>query len=282
MTRPHEPRVAAASLSGASDAEWARAAAPYVDAAFLGGIALDEPTRAAARELVARDRSEFLPEDPVAFVDDQLAALADAPLVAGVNVRATSPAPVRAVATVCADRDAILEVNAHCRQAEMCAAGAGESLLRDGDRLCAYVRVAAGTGATVSVKVRTEVSGVDLPALSARLGDAGADIVHVDAMDSEPAVGGVAAVTDAFVLANNGVRDRETVAEYLALGADGVSVGRPSDDPVVLARVASAVADWFGDSEADQRDASERERGAKRPVSRENDGGAPPAGGPEP
>ena len=239
------PRLAAASLSGQSDAAWARAATPHVDTAFLGGIALDEPTRAAARELVARDREEFLPADPVEFVDDQLAALADAPLTPGFNVRATSPAPIRGVAAVCADRDAIVEVNAHCRQDEMCAAGAGESLLRDGDRLCTYVRAAADTGATVSVKLRTEVTGVDLSALSRRLDDAGATILHVDAMDSEPVVGDVAAATDAFVLANNGVRDRETVEEYLALGADGVSVGRPSDDPAVLRRVAAAVEDYF-------------------------------------
>lgn len=242
---PFEPRLAAASLSGQSDAAWARAAASHVGAAVLGGIALDEPTRAAARELVARDREEFLPEDPVTFVDDQLAALADAPLTPGFNVRATSPAPVREVAAVCADRDAVVEVNAHCRQEEMCAAGAGESLLRDGDRLCTYVRAAARTGATVSVKVRTEIEGVDLPDLSRRLADAGADILHVDAMDSEPVVGDVADATDAFVLANNGVRDRATAEEYLALGADGVSVGRPSDNPTVLRRVAAAVTDWF-------------------------------------
>ena len=65
-------RLAVASLSGQSDADWARAAAPYVGGAFLGGIALDDPTRAAARHLIARDRDEFLPPDPVAFVDDQL------------------------------------------------------------------------------------------------------------------------------------------------------------------------------------------------------------------
>ncbi|MEF8758121.1 MAG: dihydropyrimidine dehydrogenase, partial [Halobacteriales archaeon] len=72
-----QPRVALASLSGRSDADWARAATPFVGAAFLGGIAIDEATREAARELVARDRNEFLPPDPLAFVDDQLGELAD-------------------------------------------------------------------------------------------------------------------------------------------------------------------------------------------------------------
>ncbi|PSQ18548.1 dihydropyrimidine dehydrogenase [Halobacteriales archaeon QS_8_69_26] len=244
------PRVALASLSGASDAAWARGGARHVGAAFLGGIALDEPTRSAARRMVERGREEFLPPDPFAFVADQLAALADVPVRAGFNVRASGPDPVERAARICRDHDAVLEVNAHCRQDEMCAAGAGESLLRDPDRLCAQVR-AAGTGATVSVKVRTEVDGVDLPALSARLGDAGADLVHVDAMDSEPVVGEVVAATDAAVIANNGVRDHATVREYLEYGADAVSVGRPSDDPEVLRRVRAATEEWFARKAAD-------------------------------
>ncbi|WP_327052185.1 tRNA-dihydrouridine synthase [Halomicrococcus gelatinilyticus] len=240
------PRVALASLSGESDADWARAASDLVGAAFLGGLALDAPTRDAARRMVDdRDREEFLPDDPVAFVDSQLSALDDAPLRAGVNVRAASPDPVREVAAVCRDHDAILEVNAHCRQTEMCDAGAGQSLLRDPDRLCEQVAAAAAAGATTSVKVRTEVDGVDLPELARALAAAGADAVHVDAMDSEGVVAAVVDAADCFVVANNGVRDAATVREYLANGADAVSVGRPSDDPAVLARVASATSEWF-------------------------------------
>jgi tRNA-dihydrouridine synthase len=59
-------------------------------------------------------------------------------------------------------------------------------------------------------------------------------------------VGRVADATGLFVVANNGVRDQPIVREYLAAGADAVSVGRPSDDPVVLSRVCAAVEDWFG------------------------------------
>lgn len=242
------PRVAAASLSGESDADWARGAASHVGCAFLGGIALDNATRNAAREMVDRDRDEFLPPDPVAFVDRQLAALEPVDVLPGFNVRSATVEPVEAVAAVCDDRGAVLEINAHCRQDEMCAVGAGESLLRDDDRLCEQVRAAAETGATVSVKVRTEVEGVGLPALSGHLADAGADVLHVDAMDSEPVVGDVVdAAPGAFVIANNEVRDRESVREYLEYGADAVSVGRPSDDPVVLRRVREAVQEWFDD-----------------------------------
>lgn len=243
---PFDPPLALASLSGEADATWALAAAGTVGAAFLGGIALDEPTRSAARQMVEdRDRTEFLPDDPVEFVDRQLAQLDDAPLQAGVNVRAAGPDPVREAAAVCASHGAILEVNAHCRQPEMCEAGSGHALLSAPDRLAEQVAAAAATGATVSVKVRTEVPGVDLPAVARRAADAGADIVHVDAMDSEPAVADVASATEAAVVANNGVRDAATAREYLDLGADAVSVARASDRPAVLERVRRAVDGWF-------------------------------------
>lgn len=241
------PRLALASLSGQSDADWARAGLPHADAAFLGGIAVDDASREAARRMVAdRDRDEFLPDDPLAFIDDQLRALADAPLLAGFNVRSATVDPVRRAAERCRAHGAIVEVNAHCRQAELCEVGCGETLLADADRLLEHVAGAAGTGATVSVKVRAEVPGADLPSLAPRLAAAGADVLHVDAMDSEPVVGEVVeAAGDAlFVIANNGVRDRATVREYLELGADAVSVGRPSDDPAVLARVRAAVDEW--------------------------------------
>ncbi|WP_331233666.1 tRNA-dihydrouridine synthase [Natronorarus salvus] len=239
------PRVALASLSGRSDAGWALAVGEYVGCAFLGGIALDRGTRAAARELTERDREEFLPRDPIAFVEEQFAALSGTEIRPGFNVRASDPEPIREVATVCADHGAICEINAHCRQAEMCDAGAGESLLRDGNRLTEQVETASETGAAVSVKVRAEVSAVDLADLARRIERAGADAIHVDAMDSEYVIRDVSRACDLFVIANNGVRDRETTEEYLAFGADAVSVGRASDDPRVLTAVRETTDRWF-------------------------------------
>lgn len=239
-----EPPLALASLSGQSDAQWAIDGSPWAGMAFLGGVALDDPTREAARAMVAhRDRSEFLPADPIAFIEAQLDRLGEVDIRAGFNVRAVADEPLRRAASTCAARDAVLELNAHCRQPEMTDLGAGQALLRDPDRLAHQVGVASDAGATVSVKVRTEVPGVDLPALSETLVAAGADILHVDAMDSEAVVGAIADRTDAVILANNGVRDRATVQEYLAYGADAVSLARPSDDPAVLERVHAAVTD---------------------------------------
>ncbi|WP_330632685.1 tRNA-dihydrouridine synthase [Halocatena halophila] len=240
------PRVVAASLSGESDADWAKAAAPYVGAAMLGGIAIDAKTQAGARKLLERDRSEFLPDDPIAFIDEQLTQLADTPLTPGVNVRSTTPEPIEAVAAICRDHDAIVEINAHCRQDELCAVGAGETLLADTERLRAFVECAAQTGATVSVKARAELPAVDLKATAKAVYAAGGELFHLDAMDSPDAIERVATATPLAVIANNGVRDRRSVRTYFELGADAVSVGRPSDSPAVLSRVKNATTEWVG------------------------------------
>lgn len=258
------PRVALASLSGASDAAWARRASEYAGCAFLGGIAVDGPTREAARALVAREREEFLPADPIAFIDRELSSLEETSLTAGFNVRSTTIEPIRRAAAVCREHDAIIEINAHCRQDELCAAGAGETLLADTDRLCAYVRAASETGAITSVKVRAEVTDVDLPETARRVSEAGASIIHVDAMDSESIIRTIAETSDAFIIANNGVRGRKTVREYLVHGADAVSVGRPSDDPRTLERVREATTEWFQNgSESEGENENETECGCE-------------------
>ncbi|QLG26591.1 tRNA-dihydrouridine synthase [Halorarum halophilum] len=262
-----EPRVALASLSGESDHEWARRGEGFAGAAFLGGIALDGPSRDAAREMVAdRDRTEFLPPDPLGWIDDELAALAGADLRPAVNVRSATAGPVREAGRICAEHDAILEVNAHCRQAELCDVGCGETLLRDTDRLAEYVAAASETGALVSVKVRAEVPGIDLPETARALAAAGADAVHVDAMDSEGIIAEVAdAAPDTFLVANNGVRNAEAAREYFAYGADAVSVGRPSDDPCVLRQVRRAVDEWFSENSGEGGGGGEEGGGRPRP-----------------
>lgn len=240
------PPLALASLSGEADADWARAGAGFAGCAFLGGIAVDERSRGAARELVDRDRNEFLPPDPFAFVDRQLEALESVPIQPAVNVRTTTVEALVPAARVCRDRDALVEINAHCRQDELCAVGCGERLLADTDRLRSYVETATETGATAGVKVRAEVPGVDLQTLASELEDAGAAFVHVDAMDTESVIADIVDETDLYVIANNGVRDEPTVREYAEYGADAVSVGRPSDNPAVLERVRNAVDTHLG------------------------------------
>ncbi len=242
------PRLALASLSGKSDAAWALQAVPHIGVAFLGGIAIDETARAAARSMIVdRDRDEFLPPDPVAFIRSEFTALRGFPIRPAVNVRTTTVSPLRAVGEVCADVGGILEINAHCRQDELCAVGCGESLLADTDRLTTFIEAAVGTGASVGVKVRAEVPGVDLSKTAGACDAAGAQVLHVDAMDSESVIRDVREAFDGFLIANNGVRDAETTEEYLAFGADAVSIARQSDNSVILSEVHRAVKDWFAD-----------------------------------
>ncbi|MFB6253006.1 MAG: tRNA-dihydrouridine synthase [Halobacteriaceae archaeon] len=238
-----EPRLALASLSGQSDVGWAKQGSPYAGAAFLGGIAIDAETRRAAKQLIERDRNEFLPANPHAFIESQLAALDTVPLRPAINVRTISVTPLERVAEICNEYNAIIEINAHCRQEEMCSVGAGESLLADVDRLSHYVSVAAETGATVSVKTRAEVPDTNLCHVASAIESAGGEIIHVDAMDTESIIADINQVSNCFIIANNGVRDRDSAAEYLSYGADAVSVGRPSDKPRILEQIHQAVVD---------------------------------------
>jgi tRNA-dihydrouridine synthase len=97
--------------------------------------------------------------------------------------------------------------------------------------------------------------------------EAGADAVHVDAMDSESVIRDVVTVAQSVadggssltedpgnrvaVIANNEVRGRESVHEYLRYGADGVSVGRPSTDRRVVRGVREALVAW-GEGDREQ------------------------------
>lgn len=243
-TAPFEPRLAVASLSGVADAEWAGNVAATVGCAMLGGLAIDRPTRTAAKALRGRGRAEFLPADLPAFVDRQLSAAGSLDLRPALNVRATELDRLDEVAAQCGRHGAAIELNAHCRQSEMCATGAGEQLMREPDRLYEQVAVASAR-TTTSVKLRAGVAGVALPELVAGLEAAGASWVHVDVMDSPEVIERLASTDGPALIANNGVRDAASARCYLRRGADAVSVGRASDDPRLLARVAAAISEWF-------------------------------------
>jgi len=238
------PRLVAASLSGESDASWAQTTTDYCGFTVLGGLSIDEQAQRASKQLLNRDRTEFVPADPIDFIDAQLSLLSETPVLTGMNVRSTTVEPVSAAARVCAAHDAVLEVNAHCRQPELCAVGCGESLLADTDRLVSYVEAAVAVGATVSVKVRAEVPSVSLSETATAIEEAGGSMIHVDAMDSPESIETVVGETDLFVIANNGVRTPEDVTDYLHRGADAVSVARPTRTPDRLTPLRDAADAW--------------------------------------
>lgn len=234
--------IALASLSGKADSRWATVGAPVADVAFIGGIALDKPTRYAAEQMVDRGRNEFLPKDPFDWMRRELSNLSDIPITAGVNVRVANNDPLNKAAKICEQHNGIIEINAHCRQPEMCAAGSGEHLLRNHSVLQKRVSTAARYDVPVSVKMRAEVSGVNLPEVASIATEAGADIIHVDAMDSEPILEEIDHMTsDCLLIGNNGIKSGQDAVEYLQYGADAVSVARASDSVRTIRDVKQAV-----------------------------------------
>lgn len=232
MTAWPDGGLVLACESGVTDAAYANARADAIDAVALGGIAVDRPTRRAARGLVAREREEFLPDDPLALIDAWLTALDD-DVAAAVNVRAASSAATRRVAGLCADHGAAVEINAHCRQPEMIERGCGHALLRDREALAERVRAAAQTEATVAVKTRAAV--VDDAAVARRVAAAGGDAIHVDCMDTPSGIDAVVeAAPELTVVANNGVRTPADARRYLGRGADAVSTARGGRDVATL------------------------------------------------
>lgn len=195
---------------------------------ILGGYNLDGKTNDAARKEISRGRKEFVSDDPIAFLENELAASSELNTSIGVNVRAASLDPYIQAANIAKKFGAILELNAHCRQPEMVDIGAGEAFLKDIPRLCEYIKEIKKTNVVLSVKIRANV--VDDVKLAEEIEKAGADIIHIDAMHPQGVDLGVIKrvrnSTGLFIIGNNSIVDFESAKEMFSRGADMVSVAR--------------------------------------------------------
>ncbi|HMK15340.1 MAG TPA: methanogenesis marker 9 domain-containing protein [Methanomicrobiales archaeon] len=232
--------IAIASMAGTVDAAYVAERAEHVGMAFVGGYSIDAPTIAASRQMAEGGRCEFLPDDPAGELARQADLLSSLPVVGAVNLRASTPEALASLAGSLGDR-VIYEIDAHCRQAPMVEAGSGEYLLHHPDRLAEMVRALAAEGVLVSVKIRAGVSESD-PKLARLLWEAGADLLHVDLMDSGYAkIRQIRNVSPILIIANNSMQSFDRVMEMFSHGADLVSLARHSD-PQTLAGLDAAVA----------------------------------------
>ncbi len=234
---PKNP-IAIASMAGITGSEFASKSSS-AGLVILGGYNLDEPTNEAARKEIERGRSEFVSDNPMEFLETELEAAKGITTVA-VNVRAASLEPYIEAAKLAKKSGAILEINAHCRQPEMTALGAGEALLKDIPRLCGYVSEIKKTGVVLSVKTRANV--VNDVELARAIEKAGADIIHIDAMHPDGMDTGVIKrirnSTEMFIIGNNSVVDFESAKEMFSHGADMVSLARGvRADPGIISRL---------------------------------------------
>ncbi len=174
--------VAVASMAGWVDAAYVLERADHIGAAFIGGYSIDKPTMDAAKIISDEgNRKEFLYDDPVTELKKQMALLAKSKVVPGLNLRGSTPASFCAIAGSLGEQ-AVYEIDAHCRQPAMVAAGCGEHYLKKPGELMAVVRALKSEGVTVSVKIRAGIAADDR-LLARKLWESGADILHIDLMD---------------------------------------------------------------------------------------------------
>jgi TIM-barrel protein len=221
---PVRTPIALASMAGVVDAAYVRSRAAHVGAAFLGGYAVDAPTIAAARAMTGRGRDEFILEDPIGALRSEVAAVEGSGLVVGLNLRATTPGGFAEVARALGP-SVVYEIDAHCRQPEMVAAGAGEALVHRPGRLEETVRALAAEGVSVSVKFRAGVG--DDREIARRCWSAGAEVLHVDLMDlGYPKIRELRNTVPLTLIANNSITTFDRMREMLSHGADMVSLAR--------------------------------------------------------
>ncbi len=222
--------VAIASMAGIVDAEYVLKRADHIGMAFIGGYPVDQSTMDAAKALTAEgNRKEFLYDDPVKELKKQMALLERSPVVPGLNLRGSAPESYAAIARSLGE-SAIYEIDAHCRQPAMVAAGCGEHYLKKPADLLAVVRALKAEGVTISVKIRAGVAADDRQ-LARKLWKAGADILHIDLMDfGSPKLRQIRNSCPLILIANNSINTFERMREMLSHGADIVSLARKSDE----------------------------------------------------
>jgi len=229
--------IALASMGGITDSRFANEFAEDAGLVILGGYNLDAATNHAASEIVKRGRKEFISDEPLQLIDNELRSVKTESVVA-INVRSATLEPLIEAAIMARNANAIIEIDAHCRQPEMTELGIGEAFLSDLPKLRDTILKVKETGAIVSVKVRANV--VDNIKMAKAIEDAGADILHVDAM-KEGAGADIEAIrkirdaTRLLLIGNNSVNDLNTAKEMFTRGADIVSVGRGiMEDPSLI------------------------------------------------
>lgn len=221
--------IALASMAGITDADYVLARKDNCGIAFIGGYSTDEPTIAAGKEMEKSGRAEFLSDDPIATIKEEVSKLKDSGVLTGLNLRGCEPQSFINVFNA-VGKDVIYEIDAHCRQPAMVGAGAGEYLLKNTEKLAGIIRALKDAGAVVSVKIRAGVSDDDA-VLAAVIDDAGADIIHVDLMDFGTAkLKEIRNNCNILIIANNSINDFEAARDMFSHGADIVSLGRHADN----------------------------------------------------
>ncbi|MDR2944562.1 MAG: methanogenesis marker 9 domain-containing protein [Methanosarcinales archaeon] len=232
--------IVLSAMAGVTDSEFAALNAKNAGIVVLGAYNLDEASKAAGKEAAARGRSEFEAgeengSDIFIHIEKEIEAVKSKmpETIPAISVRSADLEPLLKAAELIKRKNAIMELDVHCRQPEFTERGLGQALLKDESKLEAAIRKIKETGVVLSVKFRTNVVS---PKTAAEVFDAaGADILHADAMiegkgaDLE-AITEIRNATGKLLVANNSVDDFDAALEFFSSGADMVSAARAAAD----------------------------------------------------
>ena len=244
--------IALSAMAGMTDSRFAIKNAKNAGLVILGAYNLDAESKAAGLEVSARGRKEFNPEgDIFEAIEKEIEAVHEnmPETTVAVSVRSAEIEPLLKAAKLLKEKNAIMELDAHCRQPEFTERGMGQSLLlKNAQTLPEMIQKIKQTGVVLSVKFRT--SQVDPIAATEFLDAAGADIIHADAMiegkgaDHE-AILEIRNATRKVVIANNSVDDFESALEFFMCGADLVSIARATvEDAELIPLLAKQISEY--------------------------------------
>lgn len=222
-------------MAGITDAKFLTSVIPYgFDVVTLGGYSLDEKTIEASQKIIERGRKEFhFPKDEVIpHIESEVNSIKkDYPDVrVSANVRSTNPEPI--IETSKIEKLDIIEINCHCRQDEIIAIGCGQEMLKRPDLSDYISQIVDAAKSEVSVKIRANVRGIDTLEIAQKIEDAGADYLHLDAMDPNvfdadwKLLEKVCNNTNIKVIGNNSIDSAEKIKKMYDCGVCGFSIAR--------------------------------------------------------
>ena len=222
-------------MAGITNAEFLNKVIPYgFDAVTLGGYSLDEKTIEASQKIIERGRKEFHFEldeiIPQIKKEVNLIKSTHPEVLVSANVRSTTPEPIIEASNI-KDLD-IIEINCHCRQNEIISIGCGQEMLKRPDLSDYISQIVDNSKSEVSVKIRGNVPGIDTLEVAKIIEDAGADYLHLDAMNPDvfdadwKLLKNVCSNTNIKVIGNNSIDSTEKIRKMYQCGVYGFSIAR--------------------------------------------------------
>lgn len=222
-------------MAGITDAEFLNNVIPFgFDAVTLGGYSLDEKTIDASRKIIERGRKEFHFEidEIIPHIQNEVVLIKKAhpDVRVSANVRSTIPEPIIEASKI--NGLDIIEINFHCRQKEITSIGCGQEMLKRDDLSDYISKIVKGSKSEVSVKIRANVDGIDTFDIAKTIEDAGADYLHLDAMNPNvfdadwKLLEKVCKNTNIKVIGNNSIDSPEKIRKMYQCGVYGFSIAR--------------------------------------------------------